>query len=133
MINEEAQGSWADFETQDLELRELGDLRAYGNFLAMVLGDHDLADIATVSSPAARQRCWSGRTREQMVDAFRQGGASLWWSTGHPWKNPDPGGVGRARCRPRGRNLTRPENDASAGVGHQRSWAARTAATHRDA
>jgi hypothetical protein len=79
VIKKEPDGSFEVFETEDLEDGELGDLRAYESALAMVLGEEDLVDIATVIEPgsSAAILVWENKWSAPFAAAVRHSGGQL--------------------------------------------------------
>ena len=53
VVKKDEDGSFEAFEIEDVDDSELGDLRSYESALAMVLGEQDLEDIATVIEPGS--------------------------------------------------------------------------------
>ena len=79
VIKKDADGSFEVFETEDLDDSELGDLRAYESALAMVLGEQDLIDIATVIEPdsSAAILVWENKWSAPFATAVRHSGGQL--------------------------------------------------------
>jgi hypothetical protein len=79
VVKKDDDGSFEVFETVDLDDSELGDLRAYESAVAMVLGEEDLADIATVIEPgsSAAVLVWENRWSAPFAAAVRHSGGQL--------------------------------------------------------
>lgn len=79
VIKKDEDGSFEVFETEDLDDSELGDLRSYESALAMVLGEQDLTDIATVIEPgsSAAVLVWENRWSAPFAAAVRHSGGQL--------------------------------------------------------
>ena len=79
VVKKDTDGHFEVFETQDLDNRELGDLRAFENSMAMVLGEQDLNDIATVIEPgsAAAILVWENKWSAPFAAAVRHSGGHL--------------------------------------------------------
>ena len=65
VVKKDTVGHFEVLETEDLDDSGLGDLRAYENSMAMVLGEQDLNDIATVIEPGSAARSLYGRTSDR--------------------------------------------------------------------
>lgn len=79
VVKKDTDGHFEVFETEDLDDSELGDLRAYENSMAMVLGEQDLNDIATVIEPgsAAAILVWENKWSAPFAAAVRHSGGQL--------------------------------------------------------
>ncbi|MEO8518155.1 MAG: DUF6325 family protein [Dermatophilaceae bacterium] len=79
VVKKDTDGRFEAFEIEDLEDSELGDLRAYERDLAMVLGEQDLADIATVIEPGstAAVLVWENKWSAPFGAAVRDAGGQL--------------------------------------------------------
>jgi hypothetical protein len=79
VVKKDTDGSFEVFEVEDLEDSELGDLRAYESALAMVLGEQDLTDIATVIEPGSTAAIlvWENKWSAPFGAAVRQAGGQL--------------------------------------------------------
>jgi hypothetical protein len=79
VIKKDEDGSFEVFETEDLDDSELGDLRSYESALAMVLGEQDLTDIATVIEPgsSAAVLVWENKWSAPFAAAVRHSGGQL--------------------------------------------------------
>ena len=79
VVKKDTTGHFEVFETQDLDDGELGDLRAYENSMAMVLGEQDLNNIATVIGPgsAAAILVWENKWSAPFAAAVRHSGGQL--------------------------------------------------------
>jgi hypothetical protein len=79
VIKKDVDDSFEVFETEDLDDSELGDLRAYESALAMVLGEQDLIDIATVIEPgsSAAILVWENKWSAPFATAVRHSGGQL--------------------------------------------------------
>jgi hypothetical protein len=79
VVKKDADGSFEAFEIEDLEGLELGGLRAYESALAMVLGEQDLADIATVIEPGSTAAIlmWENKWSAPFGAAVRHSGGQL--------------------------------------------------------
>ena len=62
MIMKGEDGSVEASELRDADDSEIGELRALERDLAILLAEEDIEEIGNRLSPAARPRCWSGRT-----------------------------------------------------------------------
>ena len=79
VVKKDTDGHFEVFETEDLDDSELEDLRAYENSMAMVLGEQDLNDIATVIEPgsAAAILVWENKWSAPFAAAVRASGGQL--------------------------------------------------------
>jgi hypothetical protein len=79
VVRKDNDGSFEVFETEDLDDSELGDLRAYESAVAMVLGEQDLADIATLIEPgsSAAVLVWENKWSTPFARAVRRSGGQL--------------------------------------------------------
>jgi hypothetical protein len=79
VVKKDTDGHFEVLETEDLDDSELGDLRAYENSMAMVLGEQDLNDIATVIEPgsAAAILVWENKWSAPFAAAVRHSGGQL--------------------------------------------------------
>jgi hypothetical protein len=79
VVKKDADGGFEAFEIEDLEGGELGELRAYESALAMILGEQDLADIATVIEPgsSAAILVWENKWSAPFGAAVRHAGGQL--------------------------------------------------------
>jgi Family of unknown function (DUF6325) len=112
VVKKDPDGSFEAIEMEDLEDSELGELRAYESGFAMILGEPDLADIATVIEPGrtAAVLVWENKWSAPFGAAVRHAR----WPARRLGDHPKPGGVGGpAGRRPRttrgrnpGRSLT---------------------------
>jgi hypothetical protein len=79
VVKKHPDGSFEAFEIEDLEGNELGDLRACESALAMVLGEQDLTDIATVIEPGSTVAIlvWENKWSAPFGAAVRHAGGQL--------------------------------------------------------
>jgi hypothetical protein len=79
VVKKDEDGSFEAFEIEDVDDSELGDLRAYESGLAMVLGEQDLEDIASVIEPgsSAAVLVWENKWSAPFGAAVRHSGGQL--------------------------------------------------------
>ena len=79
VVKKDPDGSFEAFEMEDMDDSELGELRAYESALAMVLGEQDLTDIATVIEPGSTAAIlvWENRWSAPFGAAVRHAGGQL--------------------------------------------------------
>lgn len=79
MVKKDEDGHFEAFEIEDVDDSELGDLRSYESGLAMVLGEQDLEDIATVIEPgsSAAVLVWENKWSAPFASAVRHSGGQL--------------------------------------------------------
>jgi uncharacterized membrane protein len=79
VVKKDEDGSFEAFEIEDVDDSELGDLRSYESALAMVLGEQDLEDIASVIEPgsSAAVLVWENKWSAPFGAAVRQVGGQM--------------------------------------------------------
>ena len=123
VMKKDEDGRFEAFEAEDVDDSELGDLRAYEGALAMVLGEQDLEDIATVIEPgtSAAVLVWENKWSAPFATAVRHSGGQL-VARG---TIPTQAVLAAIEADAQERSLICPWQDVSVGAGLQRSSAAR--------
>ncbi|MEP7034251.1 MAG: DUF6325 family protein [Dermatophilaceae bacterium] len=79
VVKKDEDGSFEAIELEDVDDSELGELRGFERNLAMVLGEQDLTDIATVIEPgsSAAVLVWENKWSAPFAAAVRHSGGQL--------------------------------------------------------